>query len=226
VIKQDRQFGAEFEQVDPLLDLLKKVGAVYTNDHFVYTSGLHGSVYVNKDAMYLHPMETTMICRVFAERHQFDDINVVVGPAVGGIILAQWTAYHLTQLKGREVSGVYTEKDDEGNQVFRRGYGELVKGKNVLIVEDITTTGGSVKKVLDSVRGAGGNIIAVSTMVNRNPDGVNSQSLGVRFSALCTLKAEAYKPEECPLCERKVPINTRVGHGKDFLSQSFALGRV
>jgi len=79
----DRHFGTDFEPVDPLLDLLKKVGAVYTNDHFVYTSGLHGSVYVNKDAMYLHPMETTMICRMFAERHKNLDIDVVVGPAVG-----------------------------------------------------------------------------------------------------------------------------------------------
>lgn len=217
MIKGDRQFGTEFDQVDPLLDLLKKVGAVYINDHFVYTSGLHGSVYVNKDAMYLHPMETTMVCRLFAERHQDYDMDVVAEPAVGGIILAQWTAYHLTQLKSREISGVYTEKDNGDNQVFRRGYGELVRGKKVLIVEDITTTGGSVKKVVDAVNGAGGRVIAVSTMVNRNPEGVNSESLGVRFSALCTLRAEAYKPEECPLCESEIPINIKVGHGKDFL---------
>lgn len=219
MLKGDRDFGVEFEPVDPLLDLLKKVGAVYTNDHFVYTSGLHGSVYVNKDAMYLHPMETTMVCRLFAERHQDYDLDVVVGPAVGGIILAQWTAYHLTQLKGREVSGVYTEKDDKDSQVFRRGYGELVRGKKVLVVEDITTTGGSVKKVVDAVNEACGRVIAVSTMVNRNPEGVNSESLGVQFSALCTLKAEAFKPEECPLCASKVPVNTKVGHGKNFISR-------
>jgi len=80
MLRGDRQFGAEFNPVDPLLDLLKRVGAVYTNDHFVYTSGLHGSVYVNKDAMYLHPMETTMVCRLFAERHQDYDLDVV-GPS-------------------------------------------------------------------------------------------------------------------------------------------------
>lgn len=220
MIKGDRQLGIEFNQVDSLLDLLKKVGAVYTNDHFVYTSGLHGSVYINKDAMYLHPMETTMVCRLFAERHQDYDLDVVVGPAAGGIILAQWTAYHLTQLKGREISGVYTEKDDREGQIFRRGYGELVKGKKVLIVEDIITTGGSVVKVIDSVKEAGGKTVAVSAMVNRNPDGVNSESLGVYFSALCTLKAEAYRPEECPLCINKLPINTKVGHGKGFLMKS------
>lgn len=202
------------------LDLLKRVGAVYTNDHFVYTSGLHGSVYVNKDAMYQHPMETTMVCRMFAERHQSLDIDVVVGPAVGGIILAQWTAYHLTQLKGREISGVYTEKNEEDNQVFRRGYGELVRGRNVLIVEDITTTGGSVRKVIDSVNEAGGKIIAVSSMVNKNPNGVNSRILKVPFSALCTLQVEAFKQEDCPMCESNVPINLKVGHGRKFVEQT------
>lgn len=207
----------EHQTVDPLLDLFKKVGAVYTNDHFVYTSGLHGSVYVNKDAMYLHPMETTMVCRMFAERHQFLDIDVVVGPAVGGIILAQWTAYHLTQIKGKEISGVYTEKDDKNNQVFRRGYGEMVKDKNVLIVEDITTTGGSVMKVVESVVKAGGKITAVSTMVNRNPDGVNSDALGIPFSALCNLKADSYHERDCPLCEQGKPINLQVGHGGKFV---------
>ncbi|WKZ25259.1 MAG: phosphoribosyltransferase family protein [bacterium] len=207
----------EFEGVDPLLDLFKRVGAVYTNGHFVYTSGLHGSVYVNKDAMYLHPMETTMVCRMFAERHQYLDIDVVVGPAVGGIILSQWTAYHLTQLKSKEISGVYTEKDELNDQVFRRGYGEMVKGKDVLIVEDITTTGGSVLKVVESVVKAGGRITAVSTMVNRNPDGVNSETLGVPFSSLSNLKAESYHEKDCPLCEQNIPINLQIGHGKKFV---------
>jgi len=136
--------------------------------------------------------------------------------------LAQWTAYHLTQLKGKEISGVYTEKNDKDDQVFRRGYGELVRGRNVLIVEDITTTGGSVQKVIDSVNKAGGKIIAVSTMVNRNPDGVNSETLGVSFSALCDLKAEAYKPNECPLCESDIPVNLQVGHGRKFVEQTKA----
>src|SRR5260221_13450968 len=96
--------------VDPVVDLLKKVEAIYIDDHFVYTSGMHGSVYINKDAMYQHPQETTLICRLFAERFQDFDIDVVVGPAVGGIVLAQWTAYHLTQLKGRKELGVFKER--------------------------------------------------------------------------------------------------------------------
>ena len=203
--------------VDPLLDLLKKVSAVYTNDHFVYTSGKHGSVYVNKDAMYQHPGETTLVCRMFAERYQDVDIDVVVGPAVGGIVLSQWTAYHLTQLKGKEVTGVFTEKDAANDQIFTRGYDALVKNKKVLVVEDITTTGRSVKKVVASVRKASGKVVADSVMVNRNPKNVTTETIGAPFSALCILEADAYDEKNCPLCKKGIPINMIVGHGKKYL---------
>lgn len=203
--------------VDPVIDLLKKVKAIYIDDHFVYTSGKHGSVYVNKDAMYQHPQETTLICRLFAERYQDYDLDVVVGPAVGGIILAQWTAYHLTELKGKEVLGVYTEKDAHKNQIFTRGYDLLVKNKKVLIVEDVTTTGGSVKKVIRSVQKAGGKVVAVGVMVNRDPKNVNSKAIGAPFSALCVLETKAYNAKRCPLCKKGVPINMSIGHGLSFL---------
>lgn len=203
--------------ISPVIDLLKKVHAIYIDDHFVYTSGKHGSVYVNKDAMFQHPAETTLICKMIAERYQDYDIDAVVGPALGGIVLAQWTAYHLSDLKGKEVLGVYTEKDKDGNQVFTRGYDQLVKNKKVLIVEDVTTTGGSVKKVIDSARNAGAKVIGVCVMLNRNPKTVSSETLGAPFSSLATLEADAYDPKKCPLCKKGIPINTNVGHGKKYL---------
>ena len=205
--------------VDPLLDILKKVGAVYTDDHFVYTSGKHGSVYVNKDAMYQHPGETTLVCRMFAERYQDVDIDVVVAPAVGGIVLSKWTAYHLTQLKRKEVAGVFTEKDAANNQIFTRGYDALVKNKKILVVEDITTTGDSVKKVIESVRKAGGKVVAVGVMVNRNPKNVTTETIGAPFSALCVLEADAFEKGNCPLCKKGIPVNMVVGHGKKYLEE-------
>jgi orotate phosphoribosyltransferase len=204
--------------VDPVIDLLKKVHALYTDDHFVYTSGKHGSVYVNKDAIFQHPQQTTLICRMTAERYQDYDIDAVVGPAIGGIVLSQWTAYHLTQLKGKEVLGLYTEKDAQKNQVFTRGYDELVKNRKVLIVEDTTTTGGSVKKVIDTVRSTGGKVIAVCVMVNRDPINVTSEFIGAPFSALCELPTESYDAKECPFCLQGRPVNTQIGHGKKYLS--------
>jgi len=203
--------------MDDVISILKKVGAVITNSHFVYTSGKHGSVYVNKDAVYPHTAETSRIGELFAEKFKDMDIDVVAGPALGGIILSQWTAYHLSKLKGKEVLGVYTEKTPEKNQVFTRGYDKLVKGKNVLVIEDLTTTGGSVRKVVDSVKAAGGKVVAVCVMVNRDPEHVTSKVVGGPFSALGVLKASAFDEAVCPLCKKNVPINTDVGHGKKYL---------
>ena len=206
-----------FIPMDNAVDILKKVGAVITDSHFVYTSGKHGSVYINKDAVYPHTEETSKIGQLFAEKFKNMDIDVVTGPALGGIILSQWTAYHLSKLKGKEVLGVYTEKTPEKNQVFTRGYDKLVKGKNVLVIEDLTTTGGSVRKVVDSVKAAGGKVVAVCVMVNRDPEHVTSEVVGGPFSALGVLKASAFDEAVCPLCKENVPINTDVGHGKKYL---------
>jgi len=202
-----------------VISILKKVGAVLTDDHFVYTSGKHGSVYINKDAVYPHTKETSAICKLIARKFQRKRIEVVAAPALGGIILSQWTAYWLSQLSHREVLGIYTEKDAEKNQIFTRGYDKLVKGKRVLVIEDLTTTGGSVRKVVETVKSAGGSVIAVSVMVNRDPAHVNAGVVGAPFSALGVLKAKAFDEALCPLCKKGIPVNTAVGHGKEFSGQ-------
>lgn len=202
---------------DQVLDMLRKSEGVITDSHFVYTSGKHGSIYINKDALYPHTAFASKIGELFAEQHKDLDIDVVAAPALGGIILSQWTAHHLSKLKDKEVLGVYTEKDAEKNQVFTRGYDKLVKDKNILVVEDLTTTGGSVLKVVNTVKNAGGNVVAVGVMVNRNPEQVNSEMMGVPFSALAVLKADAVEEADCELCKKNVPINTSVGHGKKYL---------
>jgi orotate phosphoribosyltransferase len=203
---------------DDVIAILKNVGAVLTDDHFVYTSGKHGSVYINKDALYPHTAQTSKIGQMFAERFKDSAIDVVAGPALGGIILSQWTAYHLSKIKQREVLGVYTEKTPEKNQIFTRGYDKLVKGKKALVIEDLTTTGGSVKKVVDSVREAGGTVVAVCVMVNRDLKMVTSESIGAPFSSLGVLFADAVDADACSLCKSGVPINTTVGHGKKFMA--------
>ena len=210
-----------------VIDILKKVGAVLTNDHFVYTSGKHGSVYINKDAVYPHTRETSKIGKMFAEKFKDENIDVVAAPAVGGTILSQWTAFHLSELTGKEVLSVYTEKDKgttasaaESEHIFRRGYDKLIKEKNVLVIEDLTTTGISVKKVVAAVKSAGGKVAAVGVMVNRDPENVNAKSVQAPFCALGILKAEAVDAQICPLCKKGIPINTKVGHGKKFLEEN------
>lgn len=202
-----------------ILDILKKVGAIITDDHFVYTSGLHGSVYINKDALYPHTEASSQVGELFAEKHKDLDIDVVVAPALGGIILSQWTAYHLSKLKDKDILGIYTEKTSDNDQVFKRGYDRLVKGKNVLVIEDITNTGGSVLKLVNNVRVVGGNIVGVSVMVNRDPEGVTSKLFDAPFTALAEFPAESYEENACPLCKKKISVNTSVGHGKKFVEK-------
>jgi orotate phosphoribosyltransferase len=202
---------------EEVIELLRKTKAIFTDSHFVGTSGRHMDLYVNKDALYPHTKETSRMGELFALKNKHLDIDVVAAPALGGIILSTWTAYHLSRLKGKEILGVYTEKTPDKNQVFTRGYDKLIKGKNVLVIEDNVTTGGSVKKVVESVRAAGGNVVAVTVMFNRDPDNVTSKTIGAPFTALAIIKAESWDEKDCPLCKKNVPVNTEVGHGKKFL---------
>ena len=200
-----------------VITILKKVGALISNDHFVGTSGMHIDTYINKDALYPHTKETSAVGKLFAEKYKDKNIDVVVAPALGGIILSVWAAHHLTEMNSKDVLGVYTEKTPEGNQIFTRGYDKYINGKNILIVEDLTTTGGSVLKVVDAVKEKGGNIVGVCVMVNKNPKMVNSETLGISFDSLAEYPVEAYTAENCPLCKSGVPVNITVGHGKKFV---------
>lgn len=202
-----------------VIKILKSVGAVMTDDHFVYTSGKHGSVYINKDALYPHVKQTSEVCRLMAEKCAHLEIETVAAPALGGIILSQWAGYHLTQLKQQPIKAVYAEKDGRGGFKFTRGYDEYIKNKKVLVLEDLTTTGGSVKTVVDSVRSYAGQVVGVCVMVNRNPAEVNSDLFDAPFFALGELEAKAYEEAEMPAELKERPINTQVGHGAEYLAQ-------
>ncbi len=199
-----------------VVEILTNVGAVLPNDHFVGTSGRHFDTYINKDALFPHTKETSEICKMFAEKFKDLNIDVVAAPAMGGVILSQWTAFHLSELKGKEILGIYAEK--KGDEIlFTRGYDKFLQGANVLVVEDLTTTGGSLKKVIDSAKAAGANVIASSVMVNKDPERVNEEFLGAPFSPLGILEVQSYTAEECELCQKNIPVNTKIGHGKKFL---------
>ena len=202
-----------------VVDILKKVGAITTDSHIILTSGKHSSKYLNKDALYPHTLEVSKIGKMIAEKYKNKNVEAVIGPAIGGIILSQWTAHHLTLLKKTEILGGDSEKDEENNQIFRRGYDKLVSGKKILVVEDFTTTGGSVGKTVKSVKALGGKVIGVCVMVNRDPKNVTSALIGAPFKALGNFEADAYDEKECPMCKIKMPINTKLGHGKEYLAR-------
>lgn len=205
---------------DDTLELLARLGALITGDHLVYTSGRHGSSYVNKDALYPHTAATSEVCARIARRFAGAGVEVVAGPTVGGVIMAQWTAHHLCALTGREVLAVYAEEEpgaEVKRRAFRRGYDALVAGRRVLVVEDILTTGGSVRLVVEAVRAAGGAVAGVGALCNRG--GIAAAQVGApELYALADVPLESYPADECPLCAAGVPVNTRVGKGAAFLA--------
>ena len=213
-----------FKYMKPQNELLKnleKMAAVITDSHIVYTSGKHGSAYVNKDAIYPHTELTSRLCLEIAQHFSSRPIDVVIAPAVGGIILSQWIAFHLTQITGKEVLGVYAEKDETtGSFVIKRGYDLLCRSKNVLVVEDVLTTGGSVKKVVEVLRTIPAHVVGVAALCNRG--GVTPHELGEipELFSLINIQLNTWDKESCPLCEKHVPINTQVGKGREYLEKN------
>lgn len=202
-----------------VVELLEKSGSIFSNDHFVFISGKHAPRYIDKMALFAHPIYASEMGKLFAKKYKDVAIDVVVAPAMGGIILSQWIAFHLSKLQDKDILGIYTEKTVDNQQIFTRGYDKYVKGKNVLIVEDNVTTGGSVKKVVDAVEKAGGNVIEVCSMTNINPKpkSITDTIIGAKYSALSELPVLLYEETDCPMCKQNIPINTQLGHGKKYL---------
>ena len=202
-----------------VVDILEKTGAIFRNSHFVGTSGRHMSVYITKDKLLPHTAETFRVTQLLALQYKDLDVDVVAAPVIGGVVLGNLAAYHLSNLQKKEILSVYAEKTPEGPMVFKSGYDQLIKGKKVLIIDDTVATGFSVHKMIDVVREFGGNLVAMGVIINRVPEEINSQILGIPFSSLCEIPAETFDEKNCPLCKSKVPFNTALGYGKKFLEE-------
>jgi len=204
--------------MDDVVKILKEAGAILEG-HFIGVSGRHLSLYVNKDAWLPRTDLVSKVCKMLAEKNKDTAIDIVVGPAVGGIPLSQWTAHHLSEIVGKNILSVFTEKTADGEQVFKRGYDVLVKGKNVLAVEDTITTGGSVKKTIGAVQKSGGHVVGLSVIINRDPAQLDEGVFGVPFSALADLPSESFAEDEVPEWLSKIPINTALGHGAKYMKE-------
>lgn len=203
---------------EDIKQLLVECGGWLEDDHFVFTNGNHSDNYVNKDALYPHTAYASKLGEAMAEAMREWGPEVVVSPALGGIVLTQWAAHHASDLLGHEVLAVYAEKTDGPEKfAFTRGYDKLVAGKRVVVVEDNLTTGGSVKKVVELVRATGGEVVGVVAMLNRG--GVDIAAVGnpPHFTAIIEADLKSWPAEGCKLCAEGVPINTKIGKGKKFV---------
>jgi len=168
---------------------------VLSDGHFLLTSGKHANQYMQCAQLHQYADKTELVCRSLAEYFQDKNVEVVVGPALGGIIFA----YELSRIL--KVRNIFTEREN-GKMTLRRGY-SVAPGSNVLVVEDVVTTGGSVKEVIHVMEDAGANIVGVAAIVDRS----NGQAdFGYPFHALISVQMETYEPENCPLCQKGIPI--------------------
>lgn len=199
---------------------------VILEGHFVLKSRKHSSKYINKDEIYVDPGAVASLCIdlgiPFRDDKYVPDqlVETVIGPAVGGVILSHRVAGWL-QLDGRkDVKAVFADKDEDDDTKFviKRGYDKYIRRRRVLVVEDIITTGGSVRATVHAVRALGGTVLGVAALCNRGK--ITADDLGVpKLHALVQMELDTWSEADCPLCQSGVPIVTDVGHGAEFVAK-------
>jgi len=178
-----------------VLDAFRKAGALLEG-HFIYASGRHGRQFLQAARVLQYPELAERLCAAMAQRFEDAHVDLVVGPATGGIILAYETARHLG------CRAAFTEKEDNGAMALKRGF-RLDKGERVLVVEDIATTGGSVKKSITHLRERGAEIAGVSVLIDRSAGEV---AFDCPYKPLAHLDMQSWDPAACALCHAGQPI--------------------
>ena len=182
---------------DTILETLRASGAL-KEGHFVLSSGRHSDQYIEKFDLLRQPRATSEVCRFIADRFQDQEIDVVVGPTTGGVILAFEVARQLG------VAAAYAERstNSETAREFRRGT-TFSTGMRVLVVDDILTTGGSLRETLHALADHSVEIVGVAVLVDRSGGEVE---LGTPYVALAMMAIATWDAADCPLCGQGEPI--------------------
>ena len=179
---------------DAVLDLFRRVGALH-DGHFKLTSGLHSSGYLQCALVLQHPREAEACGAALAQRVFNLGAQVVLSPALGGIVIGQEVA------RGLGVRAIFAERQN-GTLTLRRGF-TLEPGEKVLVVEDVLTTGGSTRETIDIARAAGAQVVGAASMIDRS--GGNA-GLDVPYMALASIAVPTYESDACPMCAAGQPI--------------------
>ncbi len=171
-----------------ILQLFRDTGALL-DGHFQLTSGLHSRQYFQCAKVLQYPRHAAALSEIAREKFTDQNVQVVIAPAVGGIIVAHEVARLLS------ARALFAERQD-GKMSLRRGF-QIDKDEKVLVCEDVVTTGGSVQEVIDVVREAGGKVVEVFCIVDRSSGKAN---FGVPLISTLQLSPETFRPEDCPLC--------------------------
>ena len=177
-----------------ILQIFKDTGALLQG-HFLLTSGKHRAQYMQCAQVLQHPRIAAQLGQALADKFDGGKIETVIGPAMGGIIVAHEVGRALG------VKAIFTERQN-GEMALRRGF-LLKPGERVLVVEDVITTGGSVQEVIKLVRELGAEPVGVGVLVDRS--GGQADFDGLPLHSLLQMQIEAFAAEDCPLCARGVP---------------------
>jgi orotate phosphoribosyltransferase len=179
---------------DSVLDRFRNAGALL-DGHFRLTSGLHSPGYLQCALVLQHPAEAEACGAEIAARLRGVEAQVVLSPALGGIVIGQEVGRALG------VRAIFAERQD-GKLLLRRGF-SLAPGERVLVVEDVVTTGKSTRETIDVARASGALVVGAASIIDRSG---GQQSLDVPYHALATLSVPTYEPEACPLCAAGQPV--------------------
>lgn len=184
-----------------VLAIFEENNALLTG-HFKLSSGLHSERYLQCALVLQYPDIAAELSKALAAKFKKDKVDVVVGPALGGVTLA----YEVARSLG--VRGLFTERQDSV-VTLRRGF-YIKPGEKVLICEDVVTTGKSTKEVIDVVKAAGGIVVGIASIIDRSESPVD---FGVTFASLAKVTVTTYMEGSCPLCKKGIPI-TKPGSRK------------
>jgi len=174
--------------------ILQETGALLTG-HFKLTSGRHGAQYMQCAKVLQYPQHTEYIAKILAGNFNGENVDIVLAPAVGGIVFG----YEMARALGAK--SIFAERE-EGRMILRRGF-EIPKGASVVIAEDVVTTGGSTQEVMSIAKEYGANILGACVIVDRSGGALD---FGVKFVAAYSANIASYEPEDCPLCKEGLPI--------------------
>jgi orotate phosphoribosyltransferase len=188
-----------------ILELFRQTGA-YLSGHFRLTSGLHSDQYLQCARVLQFPALAERMGRelavqlVPAPAAGASACSLVAAPALGGLIIGHEVARALG------CRFIFTERDASGKMVLRRGF-SVEPGETAVVVEDVVTTGGSTREVIDVLQAAGARVLAAGSIIDRSGGQVGRKGdLGVPHKALAVLETPTWQPEECPLCRNGVPV--------------------
>jgi orotate phosphoribosyltransferase len=184
---------------DEVLKVFENAGALLSG-HFLLSSGNHSNRYLQCALVTQYPSVAAQLSTALARSFLSQPIDAVLGPAVGGIVIAQEVAQALARGGNAKVRALFCERVD-GKMALRRGFA-LQPGERVLAVEDVITTGGSVKEAIALAKAAGAQVVGVGSFIDRS---AAPPELGAPLTALLKIQAEIWPPEKCPLCQQGSP---------------------